>query len=187
MELEQQIEAVLFYKAKPVAISWLLKFFDADEEAIGNALVSLQQKLQNRGVRLIVSGNKEVQIVTAPEVADTIEQLQRDDMKRDIGTAGAETLAIVLYRGPISRTEIDRIRGVNSAFILRNLQIRGLIERSGTAEDRSYTYQTTPALLAHLGVEQKESLKDYAEVASALDEFAATQAAQAEAETQETT
>ena len=175
MELEQQIEAVLFYKAKPVAISWLLKFFATDAETLGNALVSLQSNLKNRGLRLIVSDNKEVQLVTAPEHAEVIEKIRRDDLKRDIGSAGAETLAVILYRGPISRVEIDRIRGVNSAFILRNLQIRGLIERAGTESTRGYSYQATPALLAHLGVEQKEALPDYATVAAALDDFSAQQ------------
>ena len=175
VNLEQQIEAVLFYKAKPVAISWLLKFFESDAESLGNALVSLQQALEKRGLRLLVSDNKEVQLVTAPEFSQLIEKIRRDDLKRDSGTAGAETLAVIMYRGPISRVEIDRIRGVNSAFILRNLQIRGLIERSGTDNARGYSYQTTPALLAHLGVEQKEALPDYATVAAALDSFAAEQ------------
>lgn len=175
MELEQQIEAVLFYKAKPVAISWLLKFCETDAEALGNALVSLQQTLEGRGLRLIVSDNKEVQLVTAPELSDVIEKIRRDDLKRDIGNAGAETLAVILYRGPISRAEIDRIRGVNSSFILRNLQIRGLIERTGSENGRGYRYQTTPSLLAHLGVAQKEALPGYATVASALDDFATSQ------------
>lgn len=175
MKLEQNIEAVLFYKTKPISIPWLMKFFQTTEEDLGNALVSLQINLQKRGVRLIVSESKEVQIVTAPEAAGLIEQLQRDDMKRDIGTAGSETLAIVLYQGPISRTEIDRIRGVNSSFILRNLLIRGLIERVGADSNRSYSYQATPSLLAHLGIEQKESLPDYETIATALEAFSAEQ------------
>jgi len=171
MELEQQIEAVLFYRAKPVAISWLLKFFGADEEALGNALVSLGQHLESRGIRLIVSENHEVQLVTAPEFAATIEELQREELKRDIGPAGAETLAIILYRGPVSRAEIDRVRGVNSSFIIRNLMIRGLIERAGADSDRSHRYQVTPALYAHLGITQKEALPDYQAIMDALDEF----------------
>ncbi len=175
MDLEQEIEAVLFYKAKPVAISWLLKFFETDAENLGNALVSLQQNLSARGLRLIVSDNKEVHLVTAPDCAEIIERIRRDDLKRDIGVAGAETLAVILYRGPISRIEIDRIRGVNSSFILRNLQIRGLVERIGNESARGYSYQATPSLLAHLGVEQKEALPDYATVAAALDNFAASQ------------
>jgi len=82
-----------------------------------------------------------------------------------------------MYRGPISRAEIDRIRGVNSSFILRNLLIRGLIERSDGGSERSYSYQTTPSLLAHLGIEHKEQLTNYATVAAELDAFAANEPA----------
>jgi segregation and condensation protein B len=171
MELEHKIEAVLFYKTKPVAIAWLLKFFETDEETLGNALVALQQNLRTRGVRLIVAPNHEVQLVTAPEFAATLEGLQRDELRKDVGVAGAETLAVILYRGPVSRSEIDRIRGVNSSFILRNLLIRGLIERAGADTDRSHRYQITPELLAHLGIEQREALPDYESIAGALDAF----------------
>lgn len=156
-------------------ISALLKFFAVPEEELGNALVKLQQSLEKRGLRLVISDNKEVQLVTAPEVADIIETLRRDDLKKDIGSAGAETLAVVLYRGPINRAEIDRVRGVNSSFILRNLMIRGLVERTGTENGKGYSYQITPSLLAHLGIEQKEALPDYSEIAHALDEFTAQQ------------
>lgn len=171
MQLEQQIEAVLFYKAKSVSIPFLLKFFAVDENELGSALASLQQSLSNRGVQLLVCDNQEIQLVTAPECAATIEQLRKDDQKKDIGTAGAETLAVVLYRGPISRAEIDRIRGVNSSFILRNLMIRGLVERAGTGEGSGYRYQVTPSLLAHLGITQKEQLPDFVDISSALAEF----------------
>ncbi len=177
MNLEQKIEAVLFYKAKPVRIGALLSFFDASEEELGDALVSLQQSLRHRGIRLVISDNKEVQLLTAPETAELIETLRKDDMKKDIGTAGAETLAIILYRGPINRLEIDRIRGVNSSFIIRNLLIRGLVERAEDTTDRGNSYQITPVLLAHLGIEQKESLPGYAEIAAKLEEFAAEYAA----------
>lgn len=175
MELEQKIEAVLFYKARPIKLAALLKFFAVDEEALGNALVSLQNNLQKRGIRLIVSDNKEVQLVTAPEVSELIETLRKDDLKKDIGTAGAETLAIIMYRGPINRAEIDRVRGVNSSFIIRNLLIRGLIERSGSDNSKGFSYQVTPQLLAHLGITQKEAMPDYETVCAALDEFAACQ------------
>jgi segregation and condensation protein B len=171
MTLEQKIEAVLFYKAKPLRIGALLAFFEASEDDLGSALVSLQQSLRHRGIRLIISDNKEVQLVTAPEVAEIIELLRKDDLKKDIGSAGAETLAIILYRGPISRAEIDRVRGVNSSFIIRNLLIRGLVERAGSQDDRSHNYQVTPALLAQLGIEQKEQLPDFAAIASELDAF----------------
>lgn len=175
MELEQKIEAVLFYRARPVKIATLLKFFAVPEEELGNALASLEKNLRNRGVRLVVSDNKEVLLATAPEAAELVESLRKDDLKRDIGAAGAETLAIILYRGPIGRAEIDRVRGVNSSFILRNLMIRGLIERSGADSGKGFSYQVTTTLMTHLGISQKESLPDYETVAEALDEFSAKQ------------
>lgn len=178
MTLEHKIEAVLFYKAKPIAISYLAKFFEVTEEEIGNSLFDLQQSLAHRGIRLLVSDNREVQMVTAGELAEVIETLRKDEMKQDIGTAGAETLAIVLYRGPINRAEIDRIRGVNSSFILRNLQIRGLVERQGSGSGSGFQYVGTPALLAHLGITQKEALPDYSKVVTALEEFMAAEAQQ---------
>ncbi len=90
-------------------------------------------------------------------------------MKRDIGKAGAETLSIVLYKGPISRSEIDRIRGVNSSFILRNLLIRGLVEREVVKNNALFSI--TPSLLAHLGISNKTELPNYAQVLDELEKF----------------
>lgn len=173
MNLEQRIEAVLFYKAKPVSLSFLQKFLEVPEEELGNAISTLQSQLSSRGLRLIVASNKEIQLVTAPELSELIEALRKDDLKRDIGSAGAETLAVILYRGPIARSAIDRIRGVNSSYILRNLQVRGLVERIGSDAGSGYSYQVTPQLLAHLGITHKEQLADYADIANALDAFEA--------------
>lgn len=98
--------------------------------------------------------------------------MRKDELSADIGKAGAETLAIVLYRGPLSRIEIDRIRGVNSTFILRNLLIRGLVERRPHPTDsRSFNYAITPSLLQHLGITSRESLPEFAEVMNSLDVF----------------
>jgi segregation and condensation protein B len=72
---------------------------------------------------------------------------------KDLGKAGLETLSIILYQGPISRAEIDYIRGVNSNFILRNLLIRGLIERVENPHDqRSFLYKPTLELISYLGL-----------------------------------
>ena len=90
-------------------------------------------------------------------------------MRRDIGKAGAETLAIVMYRAPISRVEVDRIRGVNSSYILRNLETRGLIERRSGA--RQTEFSPTTELLRHLGIEEKTALPDYATVMDALENY----------------
>jgi segregation and condensation protein B len=79
-----------------------------------------------------------------------------------------------LYREPITRGEIDRIRGVNSSFILRNLQTKGLVERK--PYKNSYSYQITPALLMHLGVTSKQDLPHFSEFMSKIDAFNAIEA-----------
>ncbi len=175
MTLAHQIEGVLFFKATPVKISQLAKLFSTDEEAVVNAIGELAVSLQGRGIALLRT-ETEVQLATAPALDELIDGMRKDELKRDIGKAGAETLAIVLYRGPIARAEIDRIRGVNSGFILRNLMVRGLIER--TTEGRGHTFAITPALLAHLGLGHKTELPNYATVLDQLERFEADQANQ---------
>lgn len=172
MTLEQKIEGVLFYKAAPIKKSTLLKLFDVKEDQLESALNALSQRLNNGATRLIQTTN-EVELVTAPELDELIDGLRKDEMRRDIGKAGAETLAIILYRGPISRVEIDRVRGVNSAFILRNLQVRGLIEKSTAG--RQTQFQPTTALLAHLGIKDRTEAPDFENVMNALDKYEQSQ------------
>jgi len=101
-----------------------------------------------------------------------IEQLTKDELTRDLGKAGLETLSVVLYQGPISRADIDYIRGVNSQFILRALLIRGLVERVDNPKDaRSYLYKTTLDLLSHLGVSKLSELPEYEQVRKDIEEF----------------
>ncbi len=178
MTLEQQIEGLLFYKAAPMKFSTLAKIFDVPKEEIITALEALQKRLSTGAIRVSLT-DSEAQLVTAPKLDELIESVRRDELKRDIGKAGAETLAIVLYRGPISRAEIDRIRGVNSAFILRNLMVRGLIEKN--TEGKFHTFSITPALLAHLGITNKTELPNYAEVLDQLEQFEKEQEEQSEA------
>ncbi len=171
MSLDAQIEAVLFYKTEPYEKSALAKFFAVSIDEINAALELLSTRLQTGGVRLIMTDTT-VELRTAPELASLVESLRKEELKGDIGKAGAETLAIILYRGPLSRAEVDRIRGVNSNFIIRNLLVRGLIERrEHPTDNRSFIYAATGELLAHLGVTQKETLPDFAQVMDALDAF----------------
>jgi segregation and condensation protein B len=109
---------------------------------------------------------------TAQELSPLIEQLTKEELSRDLGKAGLETLSIILYQGPISRADIDYIRGVNSQFIVRNLLIRGLIERVDNPKDaRSFLYKTTLQLLSHLGVSKIEDLPEYQQVRKDIEGF----------------
>ena len=168
MTLEQKLEGVLFYKAAPIKKTTLIKLFAVEEKALNEAILKLQERLMVGATRLLHT-DTEIELVTAPELDELIESIRKDEMKRDIGKAGAETLAIILYRGPVTRSDIDRVRGVNSSFILRNLLVRGLIERSG--EGRSVQYKASPALLAHLGVSERSALPQYEAIMNTLDTY----------------
>lgn len=168
MGLDVQLEAVLFYKAAPMKKRALCTLFKVSDEELARAIETLHTRLQTGATRIIAT-DTEVELVTAPELDDFIETLRKDELKRDIGRAGAETLAIVLYRGPLTRAEIDRIRGVNSSFILRNLMSRGLIER--TNDTKQNQYQITTELLSHLGVSSRNDLPGYKETMDALDAY----------------
>jgi segregation and condensation protein B len=172
MELSTKIEGILFYKAAPVKKQMLCEALDVSAEELETALLALAPRLQGGATRLI-STDSEVELRTAPEIDPIINELRRDELRRDIGKAGAEALAIVLYRGPIARTEIDRIRGVNSSFILRNLMTRGLVERD--QEGRQNRYAATPELLAHLGITKQSELAEYQETMDALDAYEKTE------------
>lgn len=172
MPLDILLEGLLFYKSQPLKKAYIAKQFGVSESDLRATLDTLHARLEGGGTRLLETDN-EIELVTAPALASFIEELRKQDIKSDIGKAGAETLAIILYRGPISRSDIDRVRGVNSSFILRNLLIRGLIER-GEKKGSGYLFQITPSLLAHLGANRKEQLTDFARITDALENFVAT-------------
>lgn len=172
MTLDQIIEGVLFYKAAPQKKQGLQKLLGVDDEAFTSALAVLDARLTSGATRLVHSDTT-LELVTAPELDPLIETLRKEDLKRDIGRAGAETLAIIMYRGPLERAEIDRIRGVNSSYILRNLLMRGLIEKTGN-QNKTY-YGSTTELLAHLGISSQHELPDYDTVMQKLSQFESTQ------------
>ncbi len=169
MTLDVLIEALLFYKAAPQNKQKLIKSFAVPEEDFKTAIDALKTRLQTGATRLIET-ETEIQLVTAPELADFIESLRKQDLTGDIGKAGAETLAIILYREPIARVEIDRIRGVNSSFILRNLLMRGLITRESITGN-GYQFRISTNLLQRLGVENKHDLPQFSEFMNAIDAF----------------
>lgn len=170
MPIDVLIEGFLFYKSAPQKKQTIIKIFDILEEDFTQALSLLKTRL-NSGATRIVETDTEIQLVICSEMTPVIEAMRKNELKADIGKAGAETLAIILYREPISRAEIDKIRGVNSSFILRNLLIRGLVERVQDKGVGGFKFIITPALLAHLGVTHKHELPDFAKVNDALEKF----------------
>ena len=172
MNLESKIESVLFFKNEPVSVDELAKWLGEKPDAIKLAITNLSSSYKERGIVLVSNGDS-ISLGTHPSLSGLIENLQKEELSRELGRAGLETISIVLYKGPVSRREIDHIRGVNSGFILRTLLIRGLIERSESTE-RSYSYKPTLKLLEHLGVTSREDLPEYQNAFKKIEEFVKT-------------
>ena len=174
MTLESKIEAVLFWKGEPVQIKRLAALLKKSEAEIAEALKNLENGLAERGIEL-VQKDDEVMLGTRPEMSGIIETLTKEELVKDIGRAGLETLSIIVYRGPTTRRDIDYIRGVNSSFIVRNLMIRGLIERvPNPSDERSFLYKPTFQLLQYLGVGKLDELPELAEVREELARYEQT-------------
>jgi segregation and condensation protein B len=160
--IEQKIEDVLFWKGEPISMKKLSEIFGKTEEEIKQVLNGLEASLAGRGLSLVFKED-EVTLGTSKETSEIIEKLTKEELVRDLGRAGLETLSIVVYQGPIAKSEIDYIRGVQSNFILRNLMIRGLIERVPNPKDmRSFLYKPTFDMLAYMGITKIEEMPEYA-------------------------
>lgn len=169
MNLDAQIESILFFKGEVMSIKQLSKLLENDENEITQALMTLREKLQDRGITLITKDDK-VMLGTSPKMYVIIERLKKEELSKDLGMASLETLSIVLYKGPVRKSEIDYIRGVNSATILRTLLVRGLIERKNDEESqRSFLYSPTFDLLSFLGISSLDELPEYEKVRKELE------------------
>ena len=168
LTIDNEIEAVLFWKGEPQSIKKLAASLNKTEAEIQAGLDVLKEKIKDRGVELVTKDD-EVMLGTAARHSPLIERLTKEELVRDLGRAGLETISIIAYKGPISRAEIDYIRGVQSNFILRNLLIRGLVEKvTNEADHRSFLYRPTFELLSFLGVARIEELPEYDRVKAEL-------------------
>lgn len=171
MELVKQLEAILFYKAEPMKISHLADLLEVSIDTILTELDKLEEKLKDHGIKL-AKKDDQVALTTTEEASAIIEKYTKEEFNRELGKASIETLAIIAYKKSVSRAEIDYIRGVNSSFILRNLMIRGLIERViNETDSRGFLYRPTFDMLNYLGVSKLEDLPEFAEVAKELSDI----------------
>lgn len=166
--LETQIEALLFYTGGSMSLKELAKACGTTESAIEESLSILKELLNERGVMLVRDG-RQVVLATSPATAALIESVRRDELDGPLGRAGLETLAVIIYRGPVTRADIEYIRGVNVSTTLRSLLIRGLVERTENPSDkRSFLYRTTAELPAYFGVGTLSELPEFQTIADEL-------------------
>lgn len=170
------LEAMLFVSGSPVTVSRLAKALDVSEDRVRDLIFQLRSKYAaGSGLSLIEIGD-EVQLGTAAETTAFVKKFVKEEFSEELTPAVLETLAIIAYRGPITRSEIDFIRGVNSTYILRTLLIRGLISRESDPKRQNvWLYRPSFDLLRFLGVVSAAELPDYETLSKKLTELADNQ------------
>jgi segregation and condensation protein B len=170
-ELQAKIEALLFAHGEPIRISELARLLEVSEEALRNAVAGLREAYRERQAGLVVIRRQdEVALGTRPEFGELLKKILGEEFRQELTEAAVETLAIVAYRGPISRPEIDAIRGVNSAFMVRNLMLRGLLFRERDPQrPQMWLYDITLDCMKMLGLTHREELPDFEKLSKALD------------------
>lgn len=165
-ELNQQqiakiIEGLLFVASEPVSINYLGSVIDCTSNEIEAALDILTEAGSERGIRLQRQGSK-VQLVSAPELTDYVERFLGVTASGKFSTPALETLAIITYRQPITRPEIEAIRGVNSDGVLRTLISKGLVEEVGRLDSVGHPslFATTFEFLRYFGLDNIDELPE---------------------------
>jgi segregation and condensation protein B len=153
LPLSVKLEAILFVAAEPVTPAQLATALDVAPSVIERGLNELDASLSGRGLRLQRHAGR-VQLTTAPQLAELIERFLGLEATSHLSRAALETLAIIAYQQPVTRPQIDAIRGVNSDSMLKSLLNKGLILESGRADGpgRPILYSTTPEFLQHFGL-----------------------------------
>lgn len=145
-----------------MAVSQLADLIKAEKKEVAAAADELLEYYNNNqtGVRLIKDGNK-FQMVSAPENSQAVAEFIKDETTGELTRPSLEALTIIAYRGPVSKIDLDRIRGVNCALILRNLLLRGLIEGKHDKKKNETYYTVTFDFIRFLGLSQVKDLPDY--------------------------
>jgi len=160
-QLPLLLEALLFVAGHPVEEAYLARALDITPQRVSRALDGLADSLRadGRGVR-VQRGPEGVLLVSAPEAAGHVERFLGLELNRRLSTAALETLAIIAYRQPVTRGQVDAVRGVSSDGAVQTLRARGLIEPAGYANGpgRPTLFRTTQRFLQHFGLERTGQL-----------------------------
>lgn len=168
------LEALLFYYGEPLDVKKIAKFLGVKESECGVLIEELSAKLSadpKSGLMLLKHDNS-FQLVTKPDLAWLGQKLVQEEFKEELTPAALETLSIIAYLGPVPRSTVDYIRGVNSSFILRALLVRGLVTREvQETRKNTFEYKVSFDFLKHLGLEKIEDLPEFEKYKNILTSF----------------
>lgn len=165
--LHAKLESLLFASTRPLTAKKLSDLIKEKTAAVETALAELVVEYAKRpGVRLVRNGS-EYQMTTAPEQSKLVADFLKEELTGELTRPQLETLTIICFRAPVSKAEIEMIRGINCSLILRNLAMRGLVEVEEDAKLLTTRYRPTIDLLKFLGVASVAELPDYDRLHSA--------------------
>jgi segregation and condensation protein B len=168
-KLKSQILSILFVASKPVAIKELLEVLEITEEELRQVIGELVAANQTSGI-IVLAHDRKLQLASNPDNSSVVKKFLSLELREKLSEAALETLAIILYRQPVSKVDIENIRGVNSQYTLRQLLIRGLIEKIQSPSDRRMQlYKTTLEFMQHLGVKDMKDLPDFEELTKSIE------------------
>jgi len=157
-----EIESLLFSSSKPLAVGKLKKMLGVSEELVEEAVGDIKKRFNTDASGIHVLHHEGmVQFVTNPNQAELVSTLFRQEVSGELTRPSLETLTIIAYRGPITKPEIEQIRGVNCSLILRNLLMRGLVDEQDDVERLQPVYTVSAEFVKHLGLHSVQELPDF--------------------------
>jgi len=161
-DIKSIIESILLVAEKPVSVKELSTICSSMVSDVQKSLSELIKEYQDRGIKIIKKGNF-YSLVTDPKNSDAIAKFLNEELRHDLSVAALETLSIITYKQPVTRMDIEDVRGVSSDHLIRNLMIRGLIQEVGRKEapGRPILYGTTMEFLQYFGLSSEKEIPDF--------------------------
>lgn len=162
LDLHRAFEALLFLAGKPLRIKKIAELLGTDQATARAAVEAFRMTWNARGGGTVVAMvGDEVQMVTHSDLHAIAEAYVKDETRGELTRPQLEALTVIAYRGPMTKAELEQIRGVHCGLILRNLLIRGLIEERRDPEKHEDAYTISMDLLRHLGLTDARELPDF--------------------------
>jgi segregation and condensation protein B len=170
------LEALLFVHGEPLTLKKIAAVLELEKDALLSALEMYAAELEteSRGITIFSDvsvatlrdagdwENVKIQLATKPAFGALATNFLKEELEEDLTPASIEALSLILYLGPIPRSRLDYLRGVNSSFILKNLMMRGLVERvPDPARPSVFLYRASLETMKHLGVRAAADLPEY--------------------------
>lgn len=159
--LRSQLESILYASGKPLSLKKLADMLSVTTKEVESSIQELEETYRSHGHGLeVILHQGEAVLATRPEHSDLVKDFIKAEELGDLTRPQLEALSVLAYRGPLSKSELEQVRGVNCSLILRNLMIRGLVEPQGEEEGRP-RYQVTVDFLRYLGLASVTELPEY--------------------------